>query len=149
MSTRLTLTVKRLPDVELIEHGFWLHRVLCVVRFPIAESAGLSGPYHTIVDTGAPTSIVPRSVWSQTSVRTLKSFPLQGLVARKECVIPVTAGIISAVLEDRDGHRVRRSFRTYLAQVDEVPLILGMQDLLEDSKFYLDLKTETAWLEFR
>lgn len=146
MSTRLALAVKRLPDVELIDHGFWLQRVLCVVRFPLAD--GLSGPYHAIVDTGAPTSIIPRSLWTQTSVRPLRSFPLQGLVARKECVVPVTAGILSAVLEDRDGCRVRRTFRAYLAQVDEVPLILGMQNLLEDGKLFVDLRAHTAWLEF-
>ena len=146
MSTRLALTVKRLPDIELVDHGFWLQRVLCVVRFPLAQ--GWSGPYHAIVDTGAPTSIIPRSLWSQTRVRTLKSFPLQGLVARKECVIPVTAGIVSALLEDRDNRQIKRTFRAYLAQVDEVPLILGMQDLLEDGKLLLDLRGHSAWLEF-
>ncbi|MDP3723178.1 MAG: hypothetical protein Q8R91_06770 [Candidatus Omnitrophota bacterium] len=146
MSIRLALTVKRLPDVELIDRGFWLVRVLCDVRFPLRQ--GLSDPYPAIIDTGAPTSIIPLSLWSQTHVRRLKPFLLQGLVARKECAISVTAGIIGAVLEDLQGRQLRRSFRTYLAQTDEVPLILGMQDMLEDGKVFLDLKAQTAWLEF-
>lgn len=146
MSTRLALTVKRLPDLELIDHGFWLQRVLCDLRF--LSSNGLTDPYPAIVDTGAPTSIIPRSLWSRTTVRQLKSFPLQGLVARKECAISVTAGIISAVLEDPAGHQLKRSFRAYLAQTDEVPLILGMQDVLEEAKLHVDLKADTAWLEF-
>ena len=147
MSIRLALTVKRLPDLELIDHGFWLQRVLCDLRFQL--TAGLSDPYPAIIDTGAPTSIIPHSLWSQTRVRQLKSFPLQGLVARKECAVSVTAGILSAVLQDSRGHQLKRTFRAYLADQDEVPLILGMQDLLEDAKFFLDLKAHTAWLEFR
>ena len=149
MSIRLALTVKRLPDVELLDQGFWLVRVLCILRFSLTE--GLSGPYHTIVDTGAPTSIIPRSLWSRTHVHRLKSFALRGLVAREECAIPVTAGIISAIFEDRDGHQIKRSFRAYLAQTDEVPLILGVQDVLEDGKLFLDLTAgmAMAWLEFR
>ncbi|MBI3319182.1 MAG: hypothetical protein HYZ89_01150 [Candidatus Omnitrophica bacterium] len=135
-----------MPDVDFIEHGFWLSRILCSVRFPVAQ--GLSDPYQAIIDTGAPTAIVPLSLWSQTHVNRLKTFSLQGLVARKECAIPVIAGIIGAVLEDRHGHQVKRSFRAYLAQTDDVPLILGMQDILAESKLFLDLKTETAWLEF-
>lgn len=146
MSTRLSLLVKRLPDVELIDHGFWLLRVVCLIRFPLIQ--GLSGPYHAIIDTGAPNSIIPRSLWMQTHVRQLKSFPLQGLVARKECAISVTAGIIKAALEDRHGHQLMRTFRAYLAQTDEVPLILGMQDMLEDAKLHVDLRADTAWLEF-
>jgi hypothetical protein len=146
MSTRLALTVKRLPDVELIDQGFSLVRVLCDLRFPLPQ--GLSDPYPAIIDTGAPTSIIPLSLWSQTRVRRLKSFRLQGLVARKECAISVTAGVIGAVLEDSQGHQLRRSFRAYLAQTDEVPLILGVQDMLENGQVFLDLKAQTAWLEF-
>lgn len=146
MSIRLTLSVRRLPDVELFDQGFRLVRLLCILRFPSTQ--GLSGPYHAIVDTGAPTSIVPHSLWSQTSVRRLKSFSLRGLVAREECAISVTAGILSAVLEDTAGHQLKRSFRAYLAQTDEVPLILGMQDVLEEARLHVDLKADTAWLEF-
>ena len=147
MSIRLALTVKRLPDLELIDHGFWLQRVLCDLRF--LSSDGLTDPYPAIVDTGAPTSIIPRSLWSRTTVRRLKSFPLQGLVARKECAVSVTAGIISAVLQDAHGRQLRRTSRAYLAEHDEVPLILGMQDLLAEAKLFLDLKAQAAWLEFR
>ena len=145
MSTRLILAVKRLPDLELLDHGFWLTRVLCDVRFKYAD--GLSDPYPTIVDTGAPASIIPRSLWERTSVRGLKSFRLQGLVARKECTVGVTAGIISAMLQDVHGHQVKRTFRAYLAEHDEVPLILGVQDMLEKSRLFLDLRAQTAWME--
>ena len=147
MSTRLALTIKRLPDVGLVDHGFWLQRVLCDVRFFVED--GLSDPYPAILDTGAPVSIIPRSLWSQTHVRRLKSFPLQGLVARKECAIEVTAGILSAILQDQHGRQLRRSFRVYLAHTDDVPLLLGMQDFLEDGTLHLDLKSSVAWLEFR
>jgi len=147
MSTRLALTVKRLPDIELIDHGFWSLRLLCDLRFP--SHAGLSDPYPAIVDTGAPTSIIPRSLWGRTTVRQLKSFSLQGLVARKECAVSVTAGVISAVLQDSQGRQLKRTFRAYLAEHDEVPLILGMQDLLAEAKLFLDLKAQVAWLEFR
>lgn len=147
MSTRLALTIKRLPDIGLIDHGFWLLRLLCDLRFP--SGTGLSDPYPAIVDTGAPTSMIPRSLWGRTPVRRLKSFSLQGLVARKECAVSVAAGIISAVLQDGDGRQLKRTFRAYLAEHDEVPLILGMQDLLEDAKLFLDLSAQTAWLEFR
>ena len=146
MSTRLVLTVKRLPDIRLIDHGFWLLRVLCDLRF--LSRTGPSDPYPAIIDTGAPTSIIPRSLWDRAPVRRLKSFSLQGLVARKECAVSVTAGVISAVLQDAHGHQVKRTFRAYLAEHDEVPLILGMQDVLAEAKFFLDLKTQTAWLEF-
>lgn len=146
MSIRLTLTTKRLPDVELIDHGFWLRRLLCDMRFPYAD--GLSDPYPAIIDTGAPASIIPYTVWSKTHVRRLKTFSLRGLVVRKECAIEVTAGILMAVLQDQEGHQVKRSFRAYLAETDEVPLIVGMQDMLEAAKLHVDLKADTAWLEF-
>ncbi len=146
MFTRLALTIKRLPDVDLIDHGFWLQRVLCDLRFLL--STGLSDPYPAIIDTGAPSSIIPRSLWSQTPVRRFKTFPLQGLIAHKECTVSVTAGVISAVLQDAHGRQLKRTFRAYLAEHDGVPLILGMQDLLDKGKLFTDLHSQIAWLEF-
>jgi hypothetical protein len=140
------LTVKRLPDIELLDHGFWLVRLLCDVRFQYPEC--LSDPYPAIIDTGAPISIIPRSLWEHAHIRRLRPIRLQGLVARKECAVGVTAGILSAMLQDTNGHHLRRTFRAYLAEHDEVPLILGMQDMLEQGKLFLDLRSKTAWLEF-
>ena len=147
MSTRLTLTVKRLPDVELLNEGFRLVRLFCDVRFQYPE--GLSDPYAAIIDTGAPLSMVPRSMWERAHVRRLKPLRLQGLVARKECAVAVTAGILSAVFQDAEGHQVKHAFRAYLAERDEVPLILGMQDVLEEGRLLVDLKGGIAWFEFR
>ena len=146
MSIKLNLYVRRLPDIELMNEEFRLTRLFCDVVFEFETS--LSDPYSGIIDTGAPISIIPFSIWSRTTVRKLKKVHLQGITAGKECAVPVTAGIMSAIFVGKEGNRVKRSFRTYLAENDEVPLLLGMQDLLEKTEVFLDLKKEMAWIEF-
>ena len=146
MSTRINLSFRRLPDVELLHRGIAHIRLFCSVQFETFTNEILVRP--AIIDTGAPLCLIPSDLWEQVRNQPFESTRIGGLLARKECVIPARVGILSMPLLDPQGHRHRLTVRTFLAQTTDVPLILGFQDCLEQATLHASFSRNEAWLQF-
>lgn len=150
MSTRINLQIHRLPDIDLIDYGVIDTRILCKVLFPPNIQVDKIAPVLAIVDTGAPMSVIPQFIWSKCFVRTIQEESyLSGIIPGPAHMMETKIGMISAELLDKTGNRYPISFCAHLAPLNRVPVILGMQDVLEKAIIHIDIKGANNWLEFK
>ena len=133
---RITLEVHRTLDlgVSRTHRRLFLYRLLARLR--------------AIVDTGAPYSVLPLSLWPALRVERLIELPLRGIVPGKSAELSADLARVSSQLLDAKRFSPPLSFWAMLAPTDQVPLILGWSGCLDRAKLVLDSKRHLAWLEF-
>ena len=148
MSTRLRIRIKKLIDPELdlkLDYGE-LVRLSILVQFK--TETGWSELYEAIIDTGAHTSVIPKYIWEGVQVEEKARHSIRGVVAKKECSLPVKVSIIKGMLFDEDlNHTKEVGFYSFCAIGDRVPLILGFKGLLERFTICFNISSGIAYLE--
>lgn len=148
MSIRLRIRIKKLIDPELdlkLDYGE-LVRLSILVQFKTESS--WSELYEAIIDTGAHTSVIPRYIWEGIEVEEKAKHSIRGIVAKKECSLPVKVGIIKGILFDEDFNRTKGvEFYAFCAMGNRVPLILGFKSLLERFTICFNISSGVAYLE--
>ncbi|UCE73545.1 MAG: hypothetical protein JSV56_11030 [Methanomassiliicoccales archaeon] len=148
LSTRISLSFRRYQNLALRKKipGFEIVRLETEVSFKINDQ--WSKPETAIIDTGAHISVIPFSIWKVISVEHIGSHTLEGIVHKKECMVPVDIGKIKCVLLDRKGNETRDlDVISFLAPTDDIPIVLGYRDLLTEFKICLGYKKNIAYLE--
>ena len=114
----------------------------------LKTKSGGSKPRFTIIDTGAHTSIFPLTVWEEADVEVIGDYVVSGLVPKKECVLPVKIGWVCAIILDKFGRQTNElKFRAYLALADDVPLIIGFKDLMDNCKLQFNSRSSSGYIE--
>ena len=101
-----------------------------------------------IVDTGAPYSLIPLSLWLSLRIERLAQLPLRGIAPGKAAELDAVLAKVSGQLLDVKHVSPRLFLRAMLADTDQVPLILGWSGCLDRAKLILDTPRRLAWLEF-
>ena len=133
-------------DKELYEklHGrSKVIRVHCMVRFK--ETGGFSKPFPAIIDTGAHTSLLPKRIWESSSHNILGNHHIAGLVPGAK--LDVNIGEVTAILTDIINTSNEYKFLCFLSPNDNIPLILGFKELLENFKIIINHKENIVSLE--
>ncbi|MEW6202560.1 MAG: hypothetical protein AB1546_11320 [bacterium] len=147
MSTKINLYFAKFEVPELKDLDLHVLRLYCDVQFITKD--GYTEPYPAIIDTGAPTSLIPQKIWKTSIYSKLKEeYEIQGIVPLRRCSLKVSVGKISGMFIDRDNHSKEISFVSYLARTDRIPLILGFKDILEKCKIFADYNSKKAYIEF-
>ncbi|MBI3921685.1 MAG: hypothetical protein HY318_09730 [Armatimonadetes bacterium] len=119
-------------------------------RTELRQSGGsYTRPLKAILDTGAPLSVLPRSLWQtlDTEIHVAQA-TFGGISQRKECQIPCAIGTVHLRLCDEAGNVSRvHDVPAFLAKTDRVPLILGFASLMEDLTIHFDYQKPEAWAE--
>lgn len=145
MSTRIDLTISEKPAPD--EPATLVKRLIVGVSFRAFDNQ-FSKPYRAVLDTGAPTSLIPYEIWQQCLVLKIKETSISGIVDRDECSLPVTDGVMSCRLTDGKTTSVEIVIRALLAPQDyDVPLLLGFDGLLEQANLYCSLPKSQSYLE--
>ena len=65
MSTKIDLQFVKSLDLDLLEKGVevWIIRIIGQVKFKTID--GWTRVYEAIIDTGAPVSFIPKSIWTR------------------------------------------------------------------------------------
>jgi len=145
---RVNLVLKTLtsPELEKKVKGIEVIRLLTSVQFKTLT--GWTKAYDAIMDTGAPISLLPAFIWKKLDRVELADHEVFGIAGKPECSIPVKVGRVICFLEDDAGHRTKEmEIHAYLAQTDEVALILGFKDLLAKLLLYCDYRRQIAYVE--
>jgi len=147
MSTRINLHFIEAILSELSDdEEYLLTRLMGWVVFKTAR--GWSIPMDAIIDTGAHTSILPKSIWKVIRTKKTGSFDIQGISSKKECRVPCGVGQITAQFIDELGNTSKElKITAFLALTDEVPLIIGFKDILSEFKACFNQKKDIAFLE--
>jgi hypothetical protein len=146
MKVKLFFEVFKDREIEEKVKDFEIIRLKCFIQFKTEN--GWSKPYDAIVDTGAPTSLIPHYIWNKVEHIFIADHQVQGISSRPECAVPVKIGKVSCVLFDEEGNQTRElKIHTYLALTSEVPLIIGFKDILSQFSTYFDYSALEAYIE--
>jgi hypothetical protein len=148
MRVKLFFEISKDLKLEQIIKDFEFLRLKSFIQFKTQK--GWSKIYDSIVDTGAPISLIPLFIWKRILYTKLTDYCIYGITRKPECLIPVIIGKVDCILLDEEENQTSKlNIYAYLALTSEVPLILGFKDLL--SKFFtcFDYKNKEAWIEER
>ncbi|HID63582.1 MAG TPA: hypothetical protein EYP49_12715 [Anaerolineae bacterium] len=145
MSTKIKLTVLKQPSPH--DPSVPITRLLVGVAFRTYN--GLTKSYRAIVDTGAPTSLLPFSVWRPCRALKLRETVISGIVARKECELPVIEAAVACMLSDDQSALPEMVIRAHLAPHDNVPLLIGFGGILDRVILHCSVPMGTAYLELK
>lgn len=83
MSTKIDLQFVKSLDLDLLEKGVevWIIRIIGQVKFKTAD--GWTRVYEAIIDTGAPVSFVPKSIWTRIESKIETDYVVSGIVPKK------------------------------------------------------------------
>lgn len=144
MSIRVKLQFRTLPPRR---RPAPVYSIRLLARVVFAKAQGFTQPYTAIIDTGAPVSLIPESIWEQCDVQKFGDDKIRGIVPKEDCALAVAAGQIRCVLFDDQNETPELFCRADLAYSDEVPLLLGFKDLLERMNVCFDYSHKNAFIE--
>lgn len=142
------LFFERFQDKEINSKlpGHYVIRLKCALRF--LTKNGLSAPYPAIIDTGAHTSVIPKFIWMESVHQIYGEHKIYGISKNKECVIPCNIGIVGCIIVDDEDNETRElRISAFLANTDEIPLIIGFKDVLEKFKMVIEFSKNNAFIE--
>jgi len=121
-------------------------RLFCRASFK-KKDGEWTDPYLALIDSGAPISLIPKKIWSNSDINDLTDHSVGGIVQREDCRIDVKVGEVTTALWDRENRSKEYGILSYFAPNDEVPLILGFKDLLSRFKLCFDYEADNAFIE--
>lgn len=149
MSIKIDLTFRTQYDLELLEADINSRIIRLLAKVCFKTNEGLSKEYRAIVDTGAPNSLIPVSIWKSIQYKILsdKEFPLSGIASKDSKPLMAKIARVGYLLLSETTASGLFSAKAYLLATDHVPLILGFEDVLTDSTLFCDYKSNTAYIE--
>ncbi len=133
--TRDRVLEQKIPDL------LPLVRLFCRIKFAGAELSEIA-----MLDTGAHISLIPFYLWKKLDTQVVAEHVMKGAIPDKS--IPVNVGYVKARIIDGEGNISKEiRFLSYLAFTNNVPLILGMRDLLEKFDIHILFSQNKAYLE--
>src|SRR5258706_15788845 len=148
MSTRIDLSIRQTLDLEAIDRGHRLFLSRCFARVQFNQREGWGAEYFAIVDTGAPFSVLPKSIWrSPLTYHSIYPSHLRGLIPEDFAALPAQLVNLNCVLIDEKSISPELNLFALLVDSPDVPLILGWSGCLDQAKFVLDSPHKSAWLE--
>jgi len=145
MAINLFFETLRRRELESRVKGIKIVRLRCTVQFEKRDHD--ASVRDAILDTGAFISLIPFSIWKDVEVERLADYHVKGVVPKEECSIPVIIGRINLRLMDEETESREITAHAYLALTDEVPLIIGFKDLLDQCVVHFDYQSKEAWIE--
>jgi hypothetical protein len=147
MNKRIQLFFSTEPVIDA-KSGIELHRgirLLAAIQF--ITSQGWSKPESAIVDTGAPISLIPHKIWRKCITNVIGETELRGVIPKKECVMPIKVATIELRLIDPKYATETIEIKTYLAPNDNVPLVIGFEELLSEFNIFFSYHTQDAFIK--
>jgi len=145
MAINLFFETIRRRELELRVKGIKIVRLRCTVQFEKRNHE--FSIQDSILDTGAFISLIPFSIWKDVEVERLADYYVKGVVPKEECSIPVIIGRINLRLMDEETQSKEIRVHAYLALTDEVPLIIGFKDLLDQCAVHFDYQSKEGYVE--
>ena len=145
---RIALEIQRTLDLEArrVRRKIFLSRLWVRVRF--RRSQGWCEPQLALVDTGAPYSLLPASLWTMLNVNPITEMSLRGIVPGHAAELDTRLASVSAQLLDATHRSPQLSLWALLTDTDQVPLVLGWAGCLDRATLMVKSQRNQAWLEF-
>lgn len=150
MSIRINLRIKTILDLEAIEHNIELPLVRFKTDVKFWTDSSWTRSFDGIIDTGSPITLIPKFIGEVISSKFLSThnFGISGISPKDTAPLPANLASVSCILLDNTNISFPLNIRCYLLQTNEMPLVIGILDILTISKLLCDYKNNTAYLEF-
>ena len=146
MSIRIKLSIKKELHLDLFEDGIklFLHRIMVGIRFIDFKESFFE---EAIFDTGSPITIIPFSLWKKEEIDYIfhKNKSLFGFGQSK---IEGKLAYLRIIFADEENISPILKIKGYLINNDKIPLIIGMEDIINKTKINIDEKKKETFLEF-
>ena len=143
----IDLEVRRFLDLEALEHGIKLFSFRVWTRVQFKRPGGWTSVFPALIDTGAPFSVLPVTLWPDIESDVRFGTSLRGLVPLPSAVLKAKLARVTCVVSDLKTSSPQLSFWALLAD-GEVPLVLGCAGFLDRAKLVLDAAHQVGHLEF-
>jgi len=147
MFTKIRLYWKTDLDPTHLVNSVHVRIIRLYVPVSFRETTEWSDPVNAIIDLGSPLTVLPKRVWqTMQNIQYLSGIvPLGGI--GKGLVLARLAKIGLAFLSTQK-EIVERTIKAYLAEDDAVPLLLGIEDLITNTRLVCDYPKSKAFLHF-
>lgn len=147
MFTKVRLYWKTDFDPTHLANGVHVRIIRLYVPVSFRETTEWSEPVNAIINLGSPLTVLPKRVWqTMQNIQYLSGMvPLGGI--GKGTVLARLAKIELAFLSTQK-EIVKRTIKAYLAEDDAVPLLLGIEDLITNTRLVSDYPKNKAFLHF-
>src|SRR3989338_5276910 len=99
----INLEVRRFLDLEALEHGLTSFSFRLWTRVQFQTHHGWTAVLSALIDTGAPFSVLPKSVWSDIETRPVGfASKLRGLVPLPSAALPARLAPVTCRVSDED-----------------------------------------------
>ncbi|MBI4919094.1 hypothetical protein HY837_04130 [archaeon] len=90
-------------EKEAKKNSYELIRLKGVIQ--LKTSNGWTKPYPAIIDTGAHTSVIPLSIWKQSTHEKVGKYKMFGISKKEDCFLNVDIGKITCILVDEKANQ--------------------------------------------
>jgi hypothetical protein len=143
----LEVEVRRFLDLEALDHGIRLFSFRVWVRVRFKTPNGWSPVLRALIDTGAPFSVLPSSLWMSLEYQHGFLTTLSGLVSLPSAILRAKLSQVTCTVSDLTASSPSLRIWALLAE-GEVPLVLGCAGVLDRATFSLDGPHQRASLTF-
>lgn len=143
----IELGVRRFLDLEALDHGLQVFSFRVWVWVQFKRLDGWTPLFRALIDTGAPFSVLPRSLWADLHIEGGFATSLRGLVPLQSAVLKARLAQVTCVASDLKTSSMPLTLWALLAD-GEVPLVLGCAGFLDRTTLTLNGPRYLASLEF-
>lgn len=143
----ISLEVRHFLDLEAFDHGLKIFSFRLWTRAQFKRADGWTPVLPALLDTGAPFSVLPKTLWADIDVEAGFATHLRGVVPLRSAVLNARMVQVTCLVSDLKTTAPPLKFWALLAD-GEVPLVLGCSGFLDRIKCVLDIPRHLAWLEF-
>lgn len=143
---RINLTIARTDHPPALAIGQCLPATRLVAQVSLGTSIGWTQFDPAVIDTAAPVSLFPPSIWGHSDYRPMGRVRLGGISRRRECQIPAILAMVRCTLSDGVASIGPLEMRAYLAEQDDVPTLIGMLGFIERGTLHVDLSRASVYL---
>lgn len=143
----ISLDIFRAPHEPAAQIGYSLEATRLVAHITFRGAAAWTAYQPGIVDTGAAVSLLPAQVWRDVENETIGEVRIGGVIAREQYRISARLATLTCALSDGVELIGPLTIRAYLADSNDVPLLLGVCDLIENGELTVAIKKQHAIFE--
>ena len=150
MSIKISLKIKTDFDSEALEQNLALPLVRFKAKVKFRKGFSWTKSVEGIVDTGSPISLIPKFIWEEILYESLSShnFGISGISPPDTSPVLANLVRVSCILFDKVNTSPSLDIRCYLVETNNIPLVIGILDILTEARLICDYKNNSAYLEF-
>ncbi len=145
--SRISLLIYRGAHPVAAQIGYTFSATRIVARVALKTPSGWTSYEPGIVDTGATVSLFPARTWRAADCQIIGDVQVGGVIPLDQCRIRAKLARVSCALSDGTTLIGPFNIHAYLAESDEVPLLLGVSDLIESGTLLVSMAKNQATFE--